>query len=160
MRLGNMKQLLGLDTGSSARQQYKYGWQDFACVRYLTHPGLNCLIPVVQQPAAFFDIFKQREDAADLTDADRDTFVAFVNGNLRKTEGRKKVKIALSDGRIGAVGWRVVLRPDEAWWYMVPQAPQGSPFAKPQVRTHNAPHATASAWLAALPASEGARLTL
>ena len=29
MRLGNMKQLLGMDAGSSARQQYKYGWQEF-----------------------------------------------------------------------------------------------------------------------------------
>ena len=37
MRLGNMKALLGIDAGSSARQQYKYGWQDFACVCWLTH---------------------------------------------------------------------------------------------------------------------------
>ena len=102
------------------------------------------------------EIFKQHKDAADLTDADKDTFIAFVNGNLRKTEGGKKVKIAISDGRFGAAGWRVVLRPDGAE-YMVPLAPQGSPFAKSQVCE---PHATASAWLAALPASQAARLTL
>jgi hypothetical protein len=133
MRAGNMKALLGIDTGSSARQQYKYGYQDFPCVRWLTHPGLDHCIPVVQQPAAFFDTFKLRADAADITAADKDTFIAFVNGNLRRSIGRKKEKVALVDGRFGAAEWRVVLRPDGAE-HMVPRPPAGSSFAMPQVR--------------------------
>ena len=134
MRLGNMKQLLGMDAGSSARQQYKYGWQEFQHVRWLTHPGLEHLIPVVEKPAIFFNIFKQRADAVDITE--EGLFVAFVNGNLRKSVGRKKEKIALEEGRIGAAGWRVIMQPAGAE-DMVPHAPQGSPFAVPQVSFAN-----------------------
>ena len=72
------------------------------CVRLLAdaHPGLDHLIPVVQQPAAFFDKFKLRADAADVSDTDRQAFIAFVNGNLRKrlkSVGRTKEKVALAD---------------------------------------------------------------
>ena len=131
MRFGNMQQLLGLQGGSSVRQQYKYGWQDFDCVRWLWHPGLARPIPVVQTPAVFFQSFRKRADAQDMDvlDDGEKLFVAFVNGNMRASSGRKKVKIPLEEARLGAADWRVQLRPEGAE-ALVSTVPPGSRYAK------------------------------
>jgi|EP00966_Prymnesium_polylepis_P067546 hypothetical protein len=130
MRFNNMMALLGKAMGSSARQQYKYGWQDFDCVRWLTHPGLAVPLPVVEQPDEFFSVFKQRPDAMDLSESDRKAFVTFVNGNVRRSQNRNKVKVPIGEARLGAAMWRVVFKPDGAETF-VPTMPQGTPYADP-----------------------------
>jgi hypothetical protein len=137
-REGNMLQLLGKQRGSSDRQQFKYGWQDFDQVRWLMHPGLKCPVAVLQPPAEFFQEFKLRPDAADISEQQ---FVAFVNGNMRVSKGSKKVKVSMEEARLGTAMWRVLLRPPEAA-ALVSQQPHGSLFAEV------APMATASrSWL-------------